>query len=193
MNGLFGEESHFPPGFSYYPEFISGQEEAALLAAVREAELRTFVFQGFEARRKTASFGLDYRFDQRRLSPGKAIPAAFDALIAKVAVRLHKRSEDLAAMLLTEYPPGSVINWHRDAPPFDTVAGISLLTSCVFRFRLHAQDRPSRHSIRSFIVAPRSLYVMQGEAREQWQHSIAPVKATRYSVTLRTLKHGSSF
>jgi len=37
-------------------------------------------------------------------------------------------------------------------------------------------------------VRRRSLYIITGEARSEWQHSIAPVKETRYSVTLRTLR-----
>ena len=33
-----------------------------------------------------------------------------------------------------------------------------------------------------------SLYVMSGVAREEWQHSIPPVKEPRWSITFRTLK-----
>ena|SRR5437667_7547398 len=35
---------------------------------------------------------------------------------------------------------------------------------------------------------PRSAYVLTGEARQQWQHSIPPLRAPRYSVTFRTLR-----
>ncbi|MBX9850590.1 MAG: alpha-ketoglutarate-dependent dioxygenase AlkB [Cytophagaceae bacterium] len=91
-------------------------------------------------------------------------------------------------MLVTEYPTGSVINWHRDAPPFDLIAGISLLSDCKFRLRPHDKSKQCRTSIISFPVKRRSLYIMQGPARTDWQHSIAPVKETRYSITLRTLK-----
>ena len=33
---------------------------------------------------------------------------------------------------------------------------------------------------------PRSLYVMRGPIRWQWQHSMLPMKELRYSITLRT-------
>jgi alkylated DNA repair dioxygenase AlkB len=33
----------------------------------------------------------------------------------------------------------------------------------------------------------RSLYVLRGPARVQWQHSIPSTKALRYSITLRTV------
>ena len=36
-------------------------------------------------------------------------------------------------------------------------------------------------------VEPRSVYVLQGPARHEWQHSLPPGEALRYSVTFRTL------
>jgi alkylated DNA repair dioxygenase AlkB len=94
----------------------------------------------------------------------------------------------MAELLVTEYPPGSVINWHRDAPPFDVIAGISLSADCTFKLRPHEKEKQNRKSILSFPVKRRSLYLIQGEARTNWQHSIAPVKEMRYSITLRTLR-----
>jgi hypothetical protein len=35
-------------------------------------------------------------------------------------------------------------------------------------------------------VAPRSIYLLRGAARWGWQHSVAPTKVLRYSITLRT-------
>jgi hypothetical protein len=34
---------------------------------------------------------------------------------------------------------------------------------------------------------PRSLYMMSGESRHVWEHSIPPVETARYSITLRTM------
>jgi alkylated DNA repair dioxygenase AlkB len=94
----------------------------------------------------------------------------------------------LAEMLITEYPPGSVINWHRDAPPFDQIAGISLLSDVTFKLRPHDKAKQNRKAILSFPVQRRSLYILQGEARSEWQHSTAPVLTTRYSITFRTMR-----
>jgi alkylated DNA repair dioxygenase AlkB len=33
--------------------------------------------------------------------------------------------EELVEILVQKYPPGSTINWHRDAPAFGTVVGVS--------------------------------------------------------------------
>lgn len=188
MNTLFPLEPHFPEGFRYIPDFISREEEEQLLEEISRHALHTFTFQGYEARRKVASFGQDWSFERRELSRGKDIPAAFQPLIQKVADRLFLKGEAFGELLLTEYRAGSVINWHRDAPPFDLIAGISLLSDAVFRLRPHAKEKQGRGSIISFPVQRRSLYVIAGPSRTEWQHSIAPVKQTRYSITLRTLR-----
>jgi alkylated DNA repair dioxygenase AlkB len=178
----------FPEGFLYFPEFLTVKEEEDLLEEIYKTELHTFTFQGYEAKRKVASFGLDYNFDNRAVALGKAIPAAFNPVITKVAVRLEMPSEQFAELLITQYPVGSVINWHRDAPPFDLIAGISLFSDCKFRLRPQDKKKQNRSSILSLPVHRRSLYVLKGPARTGWQHSISPVKEIRYSITLRTLR-----
>jgi alkylated DNA repair dioxygenase AlkB len=49
--------------------------------------------------------------------------------------------------------------------------------------------RPGQPVLR-LLVAPRSLYLITGEARWGWQHSVAPTHALRYSITFRTLRTG---
>jgi alkylated DNA repair dioxygenase AlkB len=188
MNSLFSLEPQYPAGFSYFPDFITADEEKKLIETVKTLKLETFLFRGYEAKRKVASFGYDYHFDNRSISKGKSIPEAFHPLIASVADHLKLNPEEITELLVTEYPPGSVINWHRDAPPFRLIAGISLLTDCNFRLRPYDKAKQNRKSIISVPVKQRSLYVMQDEAREEWEHSISETKALRYSITLRTLK-----
>ena len=65
------------------------------------------------------------------------------------------------------------------------IAGVSLISPCTFRLRRKAGDRWDRASI---IAAPRSVYLMSGPARSDWQHSIPSVEALRYSVTFRTVR-----
>ena len=188
MNTLFPVEPDYPPGFEYMPDFLSGEEEKMLYKEIRQVELHSFMFHGYEAKRKTASFGFDYSFDTRKLSKGKEIPAVFMPLIQKVAANISVPAESFAELLITEYPVGSVINWHRDAPPFDLIAGISLEADCVFRLRPHDKAKQGRGSVISFPVQRRSLYIIKGAARTDWQHSTAAVKQVRYSITLRTLR-----
>jgi alkylated DNA repair dioxygenase AlkB len=188
MNTLFAADTFFPEGFSYYPAFITREEEQNLLEIIKQTELHSFLFQGYEAKRKVASFGFDWNFEKRILTKGKNIPAVFDFLIQKVAERIPVSIDAFAELLITEYPPESVINWHRDAPPFDVIAGISLLSDCTFRLRPYDKAKQKRNAIISLIAERRSLYVIQGSARKDWEHSITPVKTLRYSITLRSLK-----
>ncbi|WP_207493595.1 alpha-ketoglutarate-dependent dioxygenase AlkB [Aridibaculum aurantiacum] len=188
MLTLFPVEPIYPAGFSYTPNFISQSEEEHLLEVAKQIPLHNMQFKEYVANRRVASFGYDYSFDNGRLTQGKEIPAEFQFLVKKVTDYLQLPSTAIAELLVTEYQPGTVINWHRDAPPFGLIAGISLLSSCNFRLRPHEKEKQSRANTISLTVEPRSLYVMDGEARTAWQHSISPVKSTRYSITLRTLK-----
>jgi alkylated DNA repair dioxygenase AlkB len=189
MNTLFPIELQFPEGFQYVPDFISKAEEEYLYQEVLKVERHTFVFQGFEAKRKVASFGHDWNFEKQQLSKGKDIPKEFDPLLEKVAQHLQLQKDVFAELLVTEYPVGAVINWHRDAPPFDLIAGISLHADCTFRLRPYNNEKKEKTAVLSFPVKRRSLYVIQGPSRTHWQHSIAAVQHVRYSITLRTLRN----
>lgn len=187
-NTLFPIEPFYPEGFSCTPNFISEEEEQHLLSVITDMQLQPFRFQGYEAKRRVASFGKDWSFDRRQLSDGKAIPNAFLGLVEKVAIHQGLPVAAFAELLVTHYPVGSLINWHRDAPPFALIAGISLAADCTFKLRPHAKEAQTRKNRLSLTIQRRSLYVMKGEARSEWQHSTAPVENERYSITLRTLR-----
>jgi alkylated DNA repair dioxygenase AlkB len=188
MDTLFPVLPVLPAGFSYEPDFLSAEEERYLLQAISQHDLHRMNFQGFLANRKVKSFGYDYSFDRRQLSKGTRIPEEFSSLITKVAAYTSMDQNDIAEVLLTEYPVGSVINWHRDAPPFDVIIGVSLNAACTFRLRPHAKEKQNRRAILPITLEPRSLYVIKGTARTDWEHSTTPVKKVRYSITLRTLR-----
>jgi alkylated DNA repair dioxygenase AlkB len=188
MDTLFPIEPSFPEGFSYYPGFLTSDEEKDLLKEINKIEVHTFNFHGYEAKRKVASFGYDYSFENKNLSEGKPIPSVFRPLIERVADKVSITPDEFAELLITEYPVGSVINWHRDAFPFDLIAGISLFSDCIFKLRPYDKARQSRGSVISLPVRRRSLYIIGGKARTEWEHSISPVKGLRYSITLRSLR-----
>ncbi len=188
MDTLFNIKPVFPSGFHYSPDFLTVEEEQALRNEILKIDLHVFNFHGYEAKRKVASFGYDYSFENQSLAKGKEIPPAFNLLIQKVATKLDIHTNNFAELLITEYPIGSVINWHRDAFPFDVIVGISLLSDCTFRLRPHDKAKQRRNTTLSFPVRRRSFYVIKGEVRIDWEHSISPVKDRRYSITLRTLR-----
>ena len=188
MNTLFDISPVLPMGFNYSPEFISAGEEARLIDTIKKFDLPHMKFHEYEAKRKVISFGKGWSFTEQRLIHGKPIPAEFDFLVDKIARQLSVSYDQIAQFLITEYPVGSVINWHRDAPPFNIIAGVSLLTDCIFKLRPHEKEKQTRAATISINVQPRSFYSMQGPAKSEWQHSTAPVNKVRYSLTFRTIK-----
>ena len=87
-------------------------------------------------------------------------------------------------VLVTEYAPGAGIGWHKDRSVFGDVAGISLLSACTFRC---AGERLRSFERNTLVAEPRSVYLLRGPSRTEWQHSIPGVESLRYSVTFRNV------
>lgn len=181
---LFEDLPRLPDGFVYQPDFIDTAEESALLERFAQLEFHPVEMRGVVARRRVIQYGWKYAFDRTRLTPGPELPDFLVPLRDRAAGLAGVEPAALSEGLLTEYPPGAPIGWHRDAPGFGIVVGISLLAACRFRFR----RGPERGSERvSLTLEPRSAYVLSGPARSEWQHSIPEVATLRYSVTFRTM------
>jgi alkylated DNA repair dioxygenase AlkB len=182
---LFPSDPVLPEGLRYQPELLSEVEERALAAELARLPFRAFEFRGFEGRRRVVSFGWRYDFNTSRLQPADPMPEPLLALRDKAAAFAERPAGDFAHALVTEYAPGAPIGWHRDRPEFGEVVGVSLLSPCVFRLRRKAGRGWERAA---FTALPRSAYLLSGPARSEWEHSVPPVGALRYSVTFRTLR-----
>lgn len=174
-----------PDGFRYRAELITPVAEAALVARVRELPFREFEFHGYTGKRRVVSFGWRYDFEARHLVKADDMPAFLAALRQPAATFAGLRPEELQHVLVTEYAPGAAIGWHRDRSEFGQVVGISLLAPCTFRLRRRTGETWERVSL---VAEPRSAYLLSGAARTEWEHSIAPVDALRYSITFRNLR-----
>jgi alkylated DNA repair dioxygenase AlkB len=178
-------DPRLPPGFAYRPEFISAEEEAALAAWLATLPFEPFLFRGFEGKRRVISFGWQYDFTRSHLIRADDVPAELLAVRARAAAFVGLAPQDLQQCLINEYLPGAPIGWHRDRPMFDKVVGISVGAPCAFRLRRRLGEGFERFTLE---LAPRSAYAITGEARSQWEHSIPPVKAHRYSITFRNFR-----
>lgn len=174
-----------PAGFRYAPDLLSPGEQAALAAPMAELPFAAFEFHGFLGKRRTVSFGWKYDFSAERVRQGEPIPAFLLPLRDRVAAFAQLAPSRLEQVLVTEYGPGAAIGWHRDKAVFDEVVGVSLGAPCTFRFR--RSRRGGGWERKSLTLAPGSAYIITGEARAEWEHSIPPVEALRYSVTFRSL------
>src|SRR5215217_4006364 len=180
--------SEEPQGLVYRPELVSPDEEAALLRELERLRFDPIVLHGQAARRTARHYGLGYDYESRTPEPGEPIPDWLEPVRGRAAELAGEPPEVLVEALVQHYPPGSTIGWHRDAPAFGTVIGVSLAGSCRLRFQ---RGRDERRRVWEVVLEPRSGYVLAGEARRSWQHSIPPTKELRYSITFRTLRRRS--
>jgi alkylated DNA repair dioxygenase AlkB len=182
---LFETALKCPPGFRYLPELISQAEERRLLDHFKELEFKPFEFHGFLGKRRILSFGWRYNFNGGGLQKADDIPQFLYPVRKHAAAFANLKNTDLQHVLLTEYRPGAAIGWHKDRSVFGDVVGISLLSACTFRLRKKAGAGWQRASI---VLQPRSAYLLQGEARLAWEHSIPAVSELRYSITFRNFR-----
>ncbi len=180
------EGPRVPSGLVYRPDFVTEDEQRQVLGVLEGMDFHTITMHGRTARRTVRHFGLDYGYESWELVPTDPLPAELEWLRARAAELGGVEPGELAQILVSRYPPGSTIGWHRDAPMFGPkVVGVSFGAACRMRFQ---RGKGEARQVAEVTLEPRSAYVLSGAARYSWQHSIPPTKALRHSITFRTLK-----
>lgn len=187
MNLLF--DTPLIAGLRYQERLIDEAEETGLIRKLSELEMSPFRFHGWLGNRRTQSFGWRYDFDDASFTPTDPIPNWLDVLRQRAAAFAGLQPDEFVHVLLARYDPGAGIGWHRDRDVFERVVGISLCTPATLRFRQRTGSGFRRANIE---VAPRSAYLLSGEARHDWEHSISPGQSLRFSITFRTLSEKGS-
>src|SRR3954468_19212504 len=172
-------------GLRYELELMPPALERQLLDVFEDLRWDPIVIRGQAARRTARHYGLDYDYEARTPMPGEPVPEWLEPAREIAAEVAGVTPDKLAEILVQRYPPGSTIGWHRDAPAFGTVIGLSLAGSSRLRFQ---RGKAEARSVYEVMLEPRSGYVLAGKARTSWQHSIPPTKELRYSITFRTLR-----
>ncbi len=176
--------SNLPEGFLYQPEFLTTQEEAELVQTIGDLPFAAFDFHGYLAKRRIVEYGMEYDSSTRKVTATHPFPDYLVPFRDRAAQFARVAPDALVEGIVTEYRPGAPIGWHRDAPQFDIVLGISLAGSCRMRFKPYKGEG----RVVSLTLEPGSIYMMSGPARWQFQHSIPGVTELRYSITFRTLR-----
>ena len=182
QSNLFAES--LIDGLQYRDDFITPTEHDRLVTELEGLNLAPFRFHGWLGNRKTQTFGWRYDFDDASFAPAEPIPQWLQPLRAKAAAFAGFAPEDFAHALLARYDPGAGIGWHRDRPQFEQVFGISLGAPATMRFRQRTAGGFRRTTVD---LEPRSAYLLSGEVRREWEHSIAPGDTLRFSITFRSL------
>lgn len=189
---LFGAEHGLsardaPEGFVLQEDVLLEAEEAALVETLRALPLQPFQFHGYEGKRRTLSYGWTYDFARERVHAAPPAPEFLTPLRERAAAFAGLQADELEHVLLTHYPAGAGIGWHKDKAAFGDVIGVSLSAPCTLRFRLRAGSGWRRASV---ALPSRSAYLLRGASRDTWEHSISPHAQERYSVTFRTRRAG---
>jgi alkylated DNA repair dioxygenase AlkB len=177
---FFPDPAPMPDGFLYRPDLISPQEEAALAAWIATLPLKPYEFRGYLGNRRVAAFGLGYG---RTNEHAPDIPPVLLDLRHRIAGFAGRQPEDFVQAMASGYAPGAGIGWHKDRPQFGEIVGVSLLADA--RLRLRRKEGQGWQRL-SQLLEPRSAYLLSGDVRRNWEHSIPPQEQLRYSITFRT-------
>ena len=189
QRALFADPAAIP-GFRYQEDLFSRADEQVFVRGFESLPFKPFEFHGYLGNRRVVWFGWRYDYSGARLREAEPIPD-FLLPLRQIAARFSSLAEAaLVHTLVTEYAPGAGIGWHRDKGQFGKVIGLSFCEPCRLRFRRKAGERWERRAVE---VAPRSAYLLDGEARHVWEHSIPPMEKLRYSVTFRSLAAGDDY
>lgn len=158
------------PGLTYVPDFILPNDEQALIAFV---DGRTWLT---DLKRRVQHYGYKYDYKARAVTSESALGSLPDQL-QKLAIRLAQEEifpEPPDQVIVNEYQPGQGISAHIDCVPCftETIVSLSLLSGCSMTLKA-AKTGVTRVQY----LRPRSLLVLKGESRYEWQHAIAARKS----------------
>lgn len=180
-----------PPAARYLADYVDDATQLQLLDFVDRS-----TWLG-DLKRRVQHYGFRYDYKARRVT-NDAYLGPLPSWLETLAERLHRerlfqRKPD--QVIINEYLPGQGIAPHVDCEPCfgDTVASLSLGSACCMEF---AQLQSGQRSAQ--ILGPRSLLVLDGEARFHWTHGIPARKSDlvdgervprerRVSLTFRTV------
>src|SRR3954468_24262309 len=130
---LFRIPPQLPAGMEYQPEFVTRDEEAALLDEIARLPLAEAKYKQYTAKRRILSYGATYDFSSNELLPAGPMPAFLQDIRERLAGWAGVRASDFAHALIAEYKIGTQLGWHRDVPDFEIITGVSLGGACRMR------------------------------------------------------------
>ncbi|KAL0030888.1 hypothetical protein WJX77_011841 [Trebouxia sp. C0004] len=155
------------PGLTLVKDFVSEEEEQALLGCAEEGQWETL------ARRRVCHFGYKFEYQSRNVDPQKLIQQ-FPAALQPVLERLQHLQDmpQVDQCTVNEYTAGVGLSPHIDTHSAFTgaIASLSLAGPAVMEFRQGGECE-------AVLLPPRSLLIMAGPARYCWHHYIPHRKA----------------
>ncbi len=157
-------------GLTYISDFISAQEQDLLLSQIGQKPWLA------DLKRRVQHY--DYKYDYKSRAVGSdAYLGPLPDWLLSTSKRLHDDGIFPSVpdqVIVNEYLPSQGISAHIDCVPCfaDTIASLSLGSSCVMEF-----SNPKADDKNSIVLEDRSLIVLSGPARYEWQHAIPARKS----------------
>ena len=157
-------------GLTYVPDFISAHDQDSLLSQIDQQSWLT------DLKRRVQHYGYRYDYKARAVS-NDAYLGTLPAWLLALSKKLHDDRIFPSApdqVIVNEYLPGQGISAHIDCIPCfaDTIASLSLGSNTVMDFsNLKTGEK------KSIVLEERSLIVLSGPARYEWQHAIPARKS----------------
>lgn len=155
------------PGLIIYPNFISEATEQEL---IREIDSQIWIV---DYDRRLQYYG--YRNELEKPYGLIPFPVAMPPLIHQFSEELVQQSVinlQPDQVIINEYAPGEGIRPHKDRNYFENqICGVNLGSGTMMRFiKIVGGD------VVDVYMPPRTVYVMQDDARYKWNHAIVPRK-----------------
>lgn len=157
-------------GLTYIPDFISAQEQDFLLSQIDHQPWLT------DLKRRVQHYG--YKYDYKaRMVDNNAYLGPLPDWLSSLSKKLYDGGifpSTPDQVIVNEYLPGQGISAHIDCVPCfaDTIASLSLGSPCIMDF-----TNPKTGEKKSLALEDRSLIILLGPARYEWQHAIPARKS----------------
>lgn len=150
---------------SYQPNFINEQQEREILNVIPnipDMNLDSLLCKRFRFGKYVHPYNTNH--------VSEIIPEIFNKLNIDL---------DFNSITINEFEKNHIIPFHID--PIDAGEEIYVLSLCG---RSEISFRDSKGNVKSFNIEPKSLYIMRGDLRYNWQHS-AKALDRRLSIVFR--------
>lgn len=179
------------PGLKYTPGYITDEQHARLIHAIDSNVWSE------ELSRRVQQYG--FRYDYRRSSKDLQPTTPFPRWAKNLAGKIQEDEKMLFPpdqLIINEYLPGQGISPHIDREDLfgERILSVSLGSTCV----MEMTHQKTRQKIQ-LLLEPKSLLMLSGDSRHEWQHAIPQRKVDDYrgrqiprkrriSLTFRTTK-----
>jgi alkylated DNA repair dioxygenase AlkB len=185
------EVSKLCPGLLYMKDYLTEKEEKKLFKQLDRGEIPW----ENDLSRRTSQFGTSYNYKSKKVNilPDRPVTGIIKTLAGNIS---ESFGGDFNNIICNEYTKKQGITAHTDSKIFgEIVCGVSIGSGANMVFEHKTKGKLN------LWLEPRSMFLMEGEARYDWKHSISPLVNMPYedgkvkreddfrrvSITFRTL------